>query len=118
MKDIRFDCISGKIEDIGASQACVEFNEWHNRGGLDLNFYSDDEVKTVSLTRDELHCLALVISATKYVDVPSLADEAEQIIKNSEKRREERKLKEQIALSPSPLTGLVDYSRLDLLDEQ
>jgi hypothetical protein len=117
MKDIRFDCISGKIEDIGATQACVEFNEWHNRAGLDLNFYSDGELKTVSLTRDELHCMALVISATKYVDVPSLADEAEQIIKDSEKRREERKRKEELAVTPSPLTGLTDYHKLDALDE-
>lgn len=119
MKDIRFNCISGKIEDIGSTQACVQFNEWHDRAGLDLHFYSkfDDEIKTISLTKDELHLLALVMSATKYVDVSSVETEATEIIETSENRRKEREIKEQMAIIPSPLTGLIDYGKLSLLDE-
>ena len=119
MRDIRFNCISGKLEDVGATQACIQFNEWHDRAGLDLHFYNkfDDEVKTISLTKDELHSLALVISATKYVDIPSVEAEANDIVVSSEKRREEKRIKEQMALAPSPLTGLVDYNKLSLLDE-
>lgn len=116
MKDIRFDCISGKIEDIGSSQACVQFNEWHDRGGLDFHFYTDGDLRTISLSKDELHCVALVLGATKYIDVQSVAGEADQIIEDSEKRRKEKREKEELAITPHMLTGLTDYQKVMELD--
>jgi hypothetical protein len=119
MKDIRYNCISGKIEDIGTTEACLQFNEWHDKYGIDFHFYSkhDDEIKTISLTKDEMHCLAVVMAATNSVDLKSAEIEANEMIDDSEKRRKEKEEREKLALIPNPITGYTDLNKVLELDD-
>jgi len=119
MKDIRHDTISGKIENIGTTEACLQFNEWHDKYGLDLHFYSphDDEIKTISLTKDEMHCLAVVMAATNSVDLTSAELEAKEMIEESEKRRKEKEEKERLAIIPNPITGFTDLNKVLELED-
>jgi hypothetical protein len=119
MKDIRYNCISGKIENIGTTQACVQFNEWHDKAGIDFHIYNpfDDEIKTISLTKDEMHCLAVVMAATNSVDLPSAEIEAKEMKEESEKRRKEKEEKEKLACIPNPITGFTDLNKALELDD-
>lgn len=112
MREIRFDTISGKIEDVGSTGACVQFNEWYDKAGLDLYFYDNLEVKQISLTKDELHALALIMCATKFVDVPSLQTEAEEYVSGSLQRAKQKLEREAEAVIPSEITGLTDYEKV------
>jgi hypothetical protein len=117
MKDIRKDAISGMIEGIGLEKTSLQFSEWHGKEGLDLTFYNpfDDEVKHLSLSRDELHCLMVACIAANYVDAPSAEREAKEMIEDSEKRHSEQEKQKMMATMPNPLTGLGDLNALSSL---
>jgi hypothetical protein len=81
MNNIKFNSISGKIEDSGRTAVCAEFNTWHNEQGIDLTFYGDpEEIKTISLSKDELHCIAVIASAINYIDIPEASKEAASLL--------------------------------------
>ena len=115
MNDIRFDSFVGKLEDVGTTEACVEFTEWHSKVGMDLLFYGDvDDLRRISLTKDELHCLAVICIATNFVDIDAAKIEAKKLLEKSEKRQKfiaDKKSKMAVA---HVLTGMGD---MDLLTE-
>jgi hypothetical protein len=115
MNDIRFDGINGKLENIGTTEACLEFSEWNSKLGLDLLFYGDtDDLRKISLTKDELHCLAVISIASGYIDIDTAKLEAESLLENSKKIREFIAEKKQRMTKPHVLTGCGD---LNLLSE-
>lgn len=113
MNDIRNDGIIGKLEDIGTTEACVEFSEWHSKQGLDLFFYADiNDLKRISLTKDELHALCLALASINYVDMQAVIIESKELMEKMEKRREwEKKKREQMTM-PHFLTGMADLNAL------
>lgn len=115
MNDIRNDAIVGKIEDIGTTEACIEFSEWHSKQGLDLFFYGDmDDLKKISLTKDELYALCLALASINYVDMQAVIVESKELLEKIEKRKgwlEEKRLR---MSTPNFLTTMGD---LNLLSE-
>jgi len=113
MNDIRNDGIVGKIEDIGTTEACVEFSEWHSKQGLDLFFYADiNDLKRISLTKDELHALCLVLASINYVDMQAVIIESKELLEKIEKRKEWEKEKRAKMVMPHFLTGMADLNAL------
>jgi hypothetical protein len=113
MNDIRNDGIVGKIEDIGTTEACVEFSEWHSKQGLDLFFYADiNDLKRISLTKDELHALCLALASINYVDMQAVIIESKELLEKIEKRKEWEKEKRAKMVMPHFLTGMADLNAL------
>jgi len=113
MNNIKFNSISGKIEDSGRTAVCVEFNTWHNDQGIDLTFYGDpEEIKTISLSKDELHCIAVIASAINYIDIPEASKEATSLLELSEKRLALEKEKYEQMAAPNALTLSGDLTLL------
>ena len=113
MNDIRFDGINGKLENIGTTEACVEFNEWNSKLGMDVLFYGDTEdLRRISLTKDELHCLAVISIASGYIDIDAAKLEASSLLENSKKIQEFIALKKQQMTAPHKLTGCGDLNLL------
>lgn len=117
MKNIRFDTISGIIEDIGLTRTSLHFSEWWGKEGMDINLYNeiDDEARTISLSRDELHAIAVAAVACNYIDFESVKIESETIIEESKKRKEELAKKYMEAAMADPLTGLGNLNALSNL---
>jgi hypothetical protein len=115
MKDIRFNTTSGFIESIGRSSTSLEFIEWWGKEGMQFDFYNpmDDEVKTISLTKDEIHALVTATIASNFVDVDSAKKDAEEMKVESDKRREEYEKNKNLALLPDQITGLGNLDRLN-----
>lgn len=113
MNNIKFNSISGKIEDSGRTAVCVEFNTWHNEQGIDLTFYGDpEETKTISLSKDELHCIAVIAAAINYIDIPEATKEAASLLELSEKRLALQKEKYAQMAQSDPLTMSGDLTLL------
>jgi hypothetical protein len=106
MNNIRYDIFSGRLEGIGSTGACVEFTEWHDKNGIDFMFYSDGDIREISLSKDEAHSICLAISSMGYVDLDAVKIETTELVTNSENRREKlKKLREKQA-EPSVFTGM------------
>ena len=113
MNDIKFNSISGKIEDSGRTAVCAEFNTWHNEQGIDLTFYGDpEEIKTISLSKDELHCIAVIAAAINYIDIPEATKEAASLLELSENRLALQKEKYAQMTAPNALTLSGDLTLL------
>jgi hypothetical protein len=113
MNDIRNDGIVGKLEDIGTTEACIEFSEWHSKQGLDLFFYGDiDDLKKISLTKDELHALCLALTSINYVDMQAVMIESKDLLEKIEKRKVWLEDKKSKMATPHFLTGMGDTNLL------
>lgn len=113
MNDIRNDGIVGKLEDIGTTEACIEFSEWHSKQGLDLFFYGDiDDLKKISLTKDELHALCLALTSINYVDMQAVMIESKNLLEKIEKRKVWIEDKKRKMTTPHFLTGMGDTNAL------
>ncbi len=111
MNDIRFDAFAGKLENIGTTEACVEFTEWHSKLGIDFLFYGDpDDLRKISLTKDELHALVVSCIATNFVDVDAARVEAKELLEKSEKRQKWIKEKKENMGVGHILTGMADMN--------
>lgn len=114
MNNIRHDISSGRLENIGSTEACLEFVEWHDKRGLDLMFYSDGDIRELSMTKDEAHCLVVALSALNYVDLEAAKLEGSELLTKSEERREKLKELRSKQLAINPLTQM---GSLELLAE-
>jgi hypothetical protein len=114
MRNIRNDAVSGMITDIGATETSITFNEWWGKEGMDFTLYNplDDETKTISLTRDELHCLVVAAIAASYVDGESAIREAKEVHEESEKAKKQNEQDLEHMNRPNPLTGLGNLGAL------
>jgi hypothetical protein len=113
MNDIRSDGIIGKIEDIGTTEACVEFSEWHSKQGLDLFFYADiEDLKRISLTKDELHALCVALASINYVDMQAVVLESKELLEKLEKRKHWLEEKKSKMIIPHFMTGMGDTNAL------
>jgi hypothetical protein len=82
---------------------------------MDLFFYGDSEdLRRISLTKDELHCLAVICIATGFVDVDAAKIEAKELLEKSEKRQKWIKEKKENMAVGHMLTGMAD---MDLVTE-
>jgi hypothetical protein len=117
MRDIKFDTISGIIEDIGLTRTSLHFSEWWGREGMDINLYNeiDDDARTISLSRDELHAIAVAAISCNYIDFESVKIESESIIEESKKRKEELNKKYMDAAMGDSITGLGNLNALSNL---
>lgn len=115
MNDIKFDGVVGKLEDIGVTEACVEFSQWHSTQGVDLTFYGDiDDIRKISLSKDELHCIAVLSIASGFVDYTAAEIEAKELISVSEKRKKFVEEKKQQMVGAGPMAfGFSDLSMLE-----
>ena len=114
MKNIRYDAISGVIDDIGRTQTTIQFSEWWGKEGLDFVLYTPmgDETKTLSLSRDELHALVVASICSGYVDAQGAINDAESMKEESKKYEEEQEQNNFRMGMPNPLTLQGDLTEL------
>jgi hypothetical protein len=116
MNDIKFDAVVGKLEDVGVTEACVEFSQWHSNQGVDLTFYGDiDDIKRISLSKDELHCIAVLSIASGFIDFSAAEKEAKELISISEKRKDFISKSKDKMVGAGPMT--FGYNDVGLLEE-
>jgi len=81
-KDIRFDSITGFLEDnTGLSPVSLHFSEWWNGEGLDFIFSSSDKSeKQISLHLNEIKNLAIAALAAGYLDLEEVKEGSEKLL--------------------------------------
>lgn len=81
-KDIRFDSITGLLEDNeGLVPISLHFSEWWNGEGLDFTFYEPDQSeKKVSFHMNEIKNLAIAALAAGYIDLNEIKEGAENLL--------------------------------------
>lgn len=111
MNNIRYDIVSGRLENIGVTSACVEFTEWHDKNGIDFMFFSDGDIRELAISKDEVHSLCVAIAALGYADMDAVKMEAAELVEKSEKRRDKLDFLRERQATPT-LTGLGDLNLL------
>lgn len=83
MNDIRRNGIVGIVETEGLTKVSLHFSEWWNGEGMDFDF---DDKKKFSLHIDEMHALAVALTAAGYIDLEAVREEADTLNEKAELR--------------------------------
>ena len=85
MQNIRKDSTVGIIEkDDIFGKFSLHFSEWWNGEGMDFTF---DEDKRISLHIEEIHTLVVSAIATGMIDMESVEEDVQSLLKDSEVRK-------------------------------